>query len=67
MRAGCGREFPAILENHQKCLSFNSEGISSFGRFSHGRKGRKEAYFCLDFLLLFHQGKSKKKDTIVWE
>ena len=51
------REFPVMLENQQKCLSIISVGNSSFARFSHDRKGRKEAYFCLDFLVLLYQDK----------
>ncbi len=57
MRAGRWREFPVMLENQQKCLSIISAGNSSFARFSHDRKGRAEAYFCLDFLVLFYQEK----------
>ena len=52
-----GCEFTGRLENHQKCLSLNSEGISSFGRFSPAGKERPEAYFCLDFLVLLYQDK----------
>ncbi|NPA46791.1 MAG: hypothetical protein GXO24_06225 [Chlorobi bacterium] len=47
MRAGRWWEFPVMLENQQKCLSPISASNSSFARFSHDRKGRVEAYFCL--------------------
>jgi len=61
MRAGRWREFPVMLENQQKCLSIISAGNSSFARFSHDRKGREEAYFCLDFLVLLYQDKRTKE------
>jgi len=43
-----------------KVLVIISEGNPSFGRFSPAGTERHEAYFWLDFLVLFYQRKKNK-------
>jgi len=61
MRAGCGREFPVMLENHQSACHLIPKEFLLLVDFLMAGKGARKHIFALIFCYFFIKEKVKRK------